>query len=107
MFNPACFAAPSVGANGNYIFPYIEGQCVLEPGPVALQELLDRRQGPEAAAADRGLQRAQPPDRDAASSTNLQLQFTNGVQSNPNFGKLGDDNKFGRRIVQLAVRYTF
>jgi len=25
MFNTGCFAAPSVGQNGNYVFPYIKG----------------------------------------------------------------------------------
>jgi hypothetical protein len=39
--------------------------------------------------------------------TNLTLRFTNGVLSDPNFGKKNEDNKFGRRIVQLAVRFTF
>ena len=38
---------------------------------------------------------------------NLTLNFTNGVQTNPNFGKINEDNKFGRRIVQLALRFTF
>ena len=38
---------------------------------------------------------------------NLTLRFENGVQSNPDFGRLPEDNKFGRRIVQLVFRYTF
>ena len=62
MFNTSCFAAPSVGQNGNYVWPYHQGQLLQEPRPVAVQELLDRQQGSEAPAPDLGLQRAQPPD---------------------------------------------
>ena len=40
-------------------------------------------------------------------TTNLTLNFNNGVLSNPEFAKKNEDNKFGRRIVQLALRYTF
>jgi hypothetical protein len=43
-----------------------------------------------------------------ASGTNLTLRFVNGErQVDPAFGKLPDDNKYGRRIVQLALRFTF
>jgi hypothetical protein len=40
---------------------------------------------------------------------NLTLHFTNGKLDDPNgdFGRLPQDNKFGRRIVQLAARFTF
>jgi hypothetical protein len=40
-------------------------------------------------------------------TTNLTLNFTNGVLSNPEFAKKNDNNKFGRRIIQLALRYSF
>jgi hypothetical protein len=35
------------------------------------------------------------------------MHFTNGVQDSANFGKINEDNKFGRRIVQVALRFTF
>ena len=39
---------------------------------------------------------------------NLTLRFDQGVLTNPEeFGRIPEDNKFGRRIVQLAVRFTF
>ena len=41
------------------------------------------------------------------SGQNLTLNYTNGVQSNADFGKINENNKFGRRIVQLALRFTF
>jgi len=40
-------------------------------------------------------------------SRNLTLIFDNGVQANPDFGKLPEDNKYGRRIVQLSARFEF
>ena len=33
--------------------------------------------------------------------------FDNGVQTNAEFGKLPDDNKYGRRIVQLSAKFEF
>jgi hypothetical protein len=40
--------------------------------------------------------------------TNLTLQFDRGQLANPNeFGRLPEDNKFGRRIIQLALRFIF
>jgi len=49
------------------------------------------------------------PTRYPDPNTNLTLHFTNGVLDDPNgdFGRLPDDNKYGRRIVQIAVRYSF
>ena len=38
---------------------------------------------------------------------NLTLVFEQGVQANPEFGKLPEDNKYGRRIVQLSARFEF
>ena len=35
------------------------------------------------------------------------LQFNNGQLDNANFGVLPRDNKFGRRIVQLAFKMYF
>jgi hypothetical protein len=40
-------------------------------------------------------------------SQNMTLSYSNGVMTSTNFGKLGEDFKFGRRIIQLAVRFTF
>jgi hypothetical protein len=42
-------------------------------------------------------------------ATNLSLAFDHGVLDDPHgdFGRLPEDNKFGRRIVQLGLRFTF
>ena len=39
--------------------------------------------------------------------TNLTLQLHERRPDNADFGKINEDNKFGRRIVQLALRFTF
>jgi len=38
---------------------------------------------------------------------NLTLVVDRGVQTNAEFGQLPEDNKYGRRIVQLALRVEF
>ncbi len=42
-------------------------------------------------------------------ATNLTMTVTNGQLDDPNgdFGRLPKDNKFGRRIVQLGLRFLF
>ena len=47
------------------------------------------------------------PQRFLDENTNLRLQFTNGQPSNPAFGILPQDNKYGRRIIQLAFKMYF
>jgi hypothetical protein len=47
------------------------------------------------------------PQRALVDQNNLQLNFTNGVMTNQNFGVLPQNNKFGRRIIQLAFKYYF
>ena len=90
MFNPACFAAPTRRRERELHLPVHQGHALQEPRPVALQELPDREQGPEAPVPDRpGLQRPQPSDVPYPdTTTNLTLHFTNGVLDNPDFGKL-------------------
>ena len=47
------------------------------------------------------------PIRYPDTARNLTMVFDNGVQTKPDFGKLPDDNKYGRRIVQLSARFEF
>ncbi len=47
------------------------------------------------------------PQRFVDDNVNLNLDYTNGVMTNPNFGILPRDNKYGRRIVQLAFKFYF
>jgi carboxypeptidase family protein len=107
LFNPACFAAPGVGDNGNYVFPYIKGNAYSNLDLSLFKNFSIGSKGQKLQLRIAAYNALNHPTAYADPGTNLTLQFTNGVQSNPNFGKLPDDNKFGRRIVQLAVRYTF
>ena len=40
-------------------------------------------------------------------NVNLNLNFANGVQTNRSFGLLPTDNKYGRRIIQMAFKFYF
>jgi hypothetical protein len=106
MFNPSCFAAPSVGANGNYIFPYLKGNSYYNQDLSAFKNFPIGSKGQKLQLRIAAYNVFNHPIA-TPYSYNTQLQFTNGVQSIANFGKMPDDNKFGRRIVQLAVRFTF
>ncbi len=106
MFNPACFAAPSPGANGSYMMPYMTAQSYFNND---LSLFKNFKLG-----GDKKLQFRvsaynvlNHPTKYPTTNNNLTLTFANGVRVNNDFGKLPDDNKFGRRIVQLALRFMF
>jgi hypothetical protein len=114
MFNPACFALPQVGTNGTYNMPYMKAQSYWNTDLSLFKNF--------SLGGERKLQLRinaynvlNHPFEVPVQGENLTLRFANGVQSNPNFGRLqsvdasGQEigNKIGRRIVQLAVRFTF
>jgi hypothetical protein len=107
MFNPSCFSAPSVGQNGNYIWPYIRGNAYKNLDMSLFKNFSIGSKGQKIQLRISGynvLNRATwYPDTTA----NLTLHYTNGVMDRPDFGKINENNKFGRRIVQLALRFTF
>lgn len=49
------------------------------------------------------------PIRFPSDTDNLTLRLPDRVRDDPNgnFGRLPEDNKYGRRIVQLALRFMF
>ena len=47
------------------------------------------------------------PQRFIDDNQNLKLKYTNGQLTNTKFGVLPRDNKYGRRIVQLAFKMYF
>ncbi len=106
LINPACFSAPTAGANGSYNMPYMKAQSYFNTDLSLFKNF--------SMGGDRKLQFRinaynvfNHPIAYPDPANNLTLSFNNGVLSSPNFGKLPEDNKFGRRIVQLAVRFTF
>ena len=47
------------------------------------------------------------PQRAPDDAQNFDLNYTNGSQTNANFGLLPTDNKYGHRILQLAFKFYF
>ena len=47
------------------------------------------------------------PQRTPDDSVNFDLNFTNGAQTNKNFGLLPKDNKYGHWILQMAFKFYF
>jgi hypothetical protein len=107
LLNNGCFAAPSPGQNGNYALPYMKAQAYWNIDLSLFKNFNlggDKKLQFRASAYNVLNHPIAYPDP----GTNLTLRFANGVLANPDqFGRLPEDNKFGRRIVQLALRFTF
>jgi hypothetical protein len=106
IINPSCFALPPIGSNGNYIFPDLRGPGYVNHDFGVFKNF--------AMGGGRKFQfRASftnvfnHPQRFLDDNNNLNLNFQNGVMTNQNFGVLPRDNKYGRRIVQLAFKFYF
>jgi hypothetical protein len=108
IVNPNCFALPTTpGTNGNYIFP----SSVRGPGYINNDFAVFKN---FVMGGSRKFQfRASltnvfnHPQRFLDDNNNLNLDYTNGVMTNTGFGILPRDNKYGRRIIQLAFKYYF
>jgi hypothetical protein len=106
VLNPSCFTLPTPGSNGNYIFPDLRGPAytnhdfaVFKNFPMGGSRKFQFR------ASFTNV--FNHPQRFFDDNVNLKLEFANGQLSNSNFGVLPRDNKFGRRIVQLAFKMYF
>jgi Carboxypeptidase regulatory-like domain len=114
MFNPSCFALPQKGTNGNYNMPYMKAQPFWNVD-LSLFKNFDLGGSRKLQLRFNAYNALNHPIAAPDDGTNLTLRFANGVQTDPKFGRLpteddatlGGANKFGRRIVQLAVRFTF
>jgi len=107
ILNPSCFALPSPGQNGTYIWPSnIRGPRFINNDFAVFKNfnLGGVRRFQFRASFTNVLNH---PQRALVDQNNLQLNFQNGVLANPNFGILPQNNKFGRRIVQLAFKFYF
>ena len=106
ILNPACFTLGAPGELGTYIFPDLRGPGYINHDFAVFKNF-----------ALGGVRRFQfrasftnvfnHPQRALIDNNNLRLTYTDGVMTNENFGVLPDDNKYGRRIVQLAFKYYF
>ena len=107
LFNPSCFAAPGPGDNGNFIFPYVKGQKYLNHDLSVFKNFAIGDKGQKLQFRASAYNVLNHPIAYPDIGTNLTLRFDHGQLANPEFAKLPENNKFGRRIVQLALRYTF
>jgi len=106
LFNPACFAAPTPGANGSARQPYIKGQP-FHNHDLSLAKSFPMGKGRRLRLRLSAYNVFNHPIRYPDTARNLTLVFDNGVQTNAEFGQLPEDNKYGRRIVQLSARFEF
>jgi hypothetical protein len=114
LVNPACFAPPAPGQNGYYNLPYMKGQPYWNVDLAVFKNFHlggDKKLQLRLSAYNVLNHPIATPNR----YTHLTLNYDQGVLD-PNFGRLpteddpvtGDPaNKYGRRIVQLAVRFVF
>src|SRR5262249_3365563 len=106
LLNPSCFAAPGVGQLGNFMFPYIKGQAYVNHDLSVFKNFTLGDGGKRLQLRISAYNFLNHPIAYPDIATNLSLAFANGQLDDPNgdFGKKPEDNKFGRRIVQLALR---
>jgi Carboxypeptidase regulatory-like domain len=106
VLNPSCFALPSFGQNGNYIFPDIRGPGYMNHdfGLFKNFNFANSRKFQFRASFTNVFNH---PQRFLDDNTNLKLDYTNGVLTNSQFGVLPQNRKYGRRIIQLAFKYYF
>jgi Carboxypeptidase regulatory-like domain len=107
MFNADCFAAPTAGVNGNFVWPYIKGNSYKNLDLSVYKNFPIGSKGQKIQLRISGYNVLNHPQWYPDNTANITLNYTNGVQTNADFGKINNDNKYGRRIVQLALRYTF
>ena len=106
--NPSCFAAPGPGDNGNFIFPYVKGQKYLNHDLSVFKNFAIGDKGQKLQFRASAYNVLNHPIAFPDPGTNLTLKFDHGKLANANdFGRVPEDNKFGRRIIQLALRFTF
>jgi len=106
IVNPNCFALPTPGSNGNYIFPNLRGPGYSNHDFAIFKnfQMGGSRKFQFRASLTNVFNH---PQRFLDDNTNLKLHYENGVLASPGFGILPTDNKYGRRIVQLAFKYYF
>jgi len=106
IFNPRCFALPTPGFNGSYIFPDLRGPSYVNHdfGLFKNFNFANSRKIQFRASFTNVFNH---PQRFIDDNRALKLDFQNGVLNNVDFGVLPTDRKYGRRIIQLAIKYLF
>ena len=106
IFNPRCFVLPTPGQNGSYIFPDLRGPSYFNHDLGLFKNFnFSNSRKIQFRASFTNL--FNHPQRFIDDNRALKLDFQNGVLNNVDFGVLPTDRKYGRRIIQLAIKYLF
>ncbi len=106
FINGKCFGLPSVGHNGNLIFPYLHGPAFMDHD-LSLFKNWNFSEQKKLQLRFSAYNFLNHPVRSFTNGdTNLNLTLTpDGQLANPRFGYA--DSKFGRRILQFALKFFF
>jgi hypothetical protein len=102
-----CFGAPSPGQNGNFIWPNVVGNSYVNHDLSLFKNFPFGSGGKKFQFRASAYNVFNHPQRAPDDAQNLNVTFANGVQTNANLGLLPSDNKYGRRIIQLAFKFYF
>jgi hypothetical protein len=113
FFNPACFAPPTGGANGNLIWPYIKGPAFFNSDLAVYKNFTwkEHQKVQFRMSAFNFLNHPLPEFNAAGNNTDIQLNFNNNnalSQTNINTNTSGKPlNTVGRRVIEFSVKYNF
>jgi hypothetical protein len=104
--NPNCFAAPTIGHNGTYDWPYVKGPYFMNHDLSLFKnfKFTEQRQLQFRFMAYNFLNHAMPSFLGGDPALNLNMNSL-GQVSNQNFGTVTE--KLGHRVIQMAVKFYF
>jgi hypothetical protein len=105
ILNGDCFGIPAFGTNGTYVFPTMRGPGYVNHDFAVFKNFA--MGGARKFQFRASLTNVFNHPQRFLDDNNLRLTYQNGVMTNQQFGVLPRDNKYGRRIVQLAFKYYF
>ncbi|HEY2933159.1 MAG TPA: carboxypeptidase regulatory-like domain-containing protein [Acidobacteriota bacterium] len=105
LFNASCFSIPKPGQLGTYVWPYLKGPKY-QNHDLSLFKNFPIDESKKVQFRLSAYNFLNHPLR-SLDNQNITLQFDGGKLANSNLGVLPKDNKFGRRIIQMAFKYYF
>ena len=105
LFNPACFSLPAPGQVGNYVFD-MRGAWYHNHDLSLFKNFSIGQGGKKLQLRVQAYNLLNHPLSFPEDGRNLTLRFENGQRVEDELGQQGRD-KYGRRIIQLGVRFSF